>query len=382
MRAWGQRAGLAMPTPWSSRCSSGRRPWRSVTTRARHRRPTTTTRSDRDDAGAGARAVRPRRHRPANDMPARPRVRGVTGAARGAADAHADGHAVDRTGEPPDRQPRRLRLHARRRVGWAECKQQHQWSRRLRHHPHRVRAHRRLGRRSARRSTFAASCTPPNGDFDCAARPEACTIGAAKIRRSDPACGAPLSFDPTAPLPPPPTLLAGPLTDLRRRRLGRALRRRLRPERSGRDRAVLDPASRPARRCSTSADANGGFITLVQVRRSSRRRPSAAPTAPTRRAPASSRRSRSADYDFEAQSPLDFDPSGPLPGRRGDGHARHGPAPLPVGHASRDRASPPAIHPGVQLVQCTTASTSYEDCSQSPSTDFAPTTPAGPSRPR
>src|SRR5439155_2916746 len=53
-----------------------------------------------------------------------------------------------------------------------------------------------------------------NGDADCASAPEACTIGAAKISDYSESAGTPISFDPSIPLPPPPTLLAGPTTNL------------------------------------------------------------------------------------------------------------------------------------------------------------------------
>src|SRR6185312_10810299 len=43
-----------------------------------------------------------------------------------------------------------------------------------------------------------------NGDVDCAAAPGTCNIGSAKISDYSEGAGAPLTFDPSAPIPPPP----------------------------------------------------------------------------------------------------------------------------------------------------------------------------------
>ncbi|HEY3669522.1 MAG TPA: neocarzinostatin apoprotein domain-containing protein [Acidimicrobiia bacterium] len=53
-----------------------------------------------------------------------------------------------------------------------------------------------------------------NGDVDCAAAPGTCNIGAANLSDYSEGGGMALTFDPNAPIPPPPTLTVTPDTDL------------------------------------------------------------------------------------------------------------------------------------------------------------------------
>jgi hypothetical protein len=53
-----------------------------------------------------------------------------------------------------------------------------------------------------------------NGDVDCAAAPETCRLGAADLSDYSVGGGMALTFDPDAPIPPPPTLTVAPDTDL------------------------------------------------------------------------------------------------------------------------------------------------------------------------
>ena len=216
-----------------------------------------------------------------------------------------------------------------------------------------------------------------NGDFDCASAPEACTIGAAESVDPTQRAGAPLSFDPTAPLPPPPTLLAAPTTDLVEGQTVALFGGGFVPNGQIYLVQCLTPAS--AQTCQTlmsiSADAAGGFIAGVAVHRVLAMPPFGSTDSATASGTCRLVAVSISDYDFHAEVPLDFDPSGPLPG----GAVTVTPdtdllnfQSVTVAGSGFTGDSIPA-----QLVQCKTGATSYEDCSQSPSTDFAPITPAG-----
>src|SRR4051794_23283329 len=213
-----------------------------------------------------------------------------------------------------------------------------------------------------------------NGPVDCATAPETCTIGAAKSSDSNEKAGAPLTFDPTVPLPPPPTLLAGPTTDLVEGQSVALFGGGFVPSGQVLVAECLTPSS--MQNCvlvgNVAADAKGSFITTVQVHRSVAQLPfgitDCAAAADTCRLVTVS----SSDYDFEQEVALDFDPSGPLP----TGSITVTPGSGLVQFQTVTVAGTGFAGPGAQTIQCKSAATSAGDCNQN-GYAFVPVTGAG-----
>ena len=213
----------------------------------------------------------------------------------------------------------------------------------------------------------------PNGDVDCATAPATCNIGAAKITDYTEHAGAPLTFDPNAPLPPPPTLLAGPLTNLHEGDSVALFGRGFVPN----DQVAVVQCSQPSvQTCQVlqylPADASGGFITLVQVHRLLATPPFGATDCADAPDTCQLRAVSISDYDFEAHVFLDFDPSGPLPAVQTTVTPDTDLLNFQSVTVSGSGFSPNA---GVQIVQCTSDATSNADCTQG--SDFAPTSATG-----
>ncbi len=215
----------------------------------------------------------------------------------------------------------------------------------------------------------------PNGDVDCAAAPGTCNIGAAKISDYAEHAGAPLTFDPNAPLPPPATLLAGPTSDLVEGDSVALFGGGFVPNSpvaivqcSQPTTASCQLIARPRRPTATEASSRSCRCTG-----SWRRRRSARPTAPTRRARVSCAWCRSATTTVEAHVLLEFDPNGPLP-------ASHVTVTPDTGllnfQAVTVAGSGFPANSGVQITACKSDATSYEDCSTG-NPGFAPVGPAG-----
>lgn len=214
----------------------------------------------------------------------------------------------------------------------------------------------------------------PNGDVDCAAAPGTCNIGAAKITDYAEHGGAPLTFDPDAPLPPPATLLAGPTSGLVE---GDSVALFGGGFVANSPVAIVQCSQPTTASCqsiaSASADGNGGFITLVQVHRVVATPPFGATDCADAPGTCQVRAVSLTDYDREAHVLLDFDPNGPLP----SGQVTVSPGTGLVNFQSVTLAGS-GFPAGsfVQIVACTSDATSYEDCSNS-SGGFAPISPGG-----
>jgi hypothetical protein len=214
-----------------------------------------------------------------------------------------------------------------------------------------------------------------NGDVDCATAPETCSIGAGKV--SDPNsehAGSPISFDPSVPLPPPPTLLAGPLDHLVEGDSVAMFGGGFVPNAP----VVIVECSQPTvQTCQTignvGTDGGGNFITLVQVHRVLATPPFGATDCAAAPGTCQLRAVSLTDYDFEAHVLLDFDPSGPLP--PGDVTVTPDTDLLNFQKVTVAGTQFPALA-GVQIVECKTGATSYEDCSSGPA-GFAPTDGTG-----
>ena len=212
-----------------------------------------------------------------------------------------------------------------------------------------------------------------NGDVDCATAPGTCNLGVGKISDHAERAGAPLTFDPNAPLPPPPTLHAAPLTNLHEGDSVAMFGGGFVPS----SQVAIAQCSQPSiQTCQVlqylAADASGGFISLVQVHRVVATPPFGATDCADAPDTCQLRAVSIADYDFEAHVFLDFDPNGPLPTAQttvtpdtdllnfqsvtlsGTGFSAAG---------------------GVQIVQCTSDASSPSDCTQS--SNFAATSATG-----
>ncbi len=153
-----------------------------------------------------------------------------------------------------------------------------------------------------------------NGDVDCATAPGTCNIGVGKLSDHAEHAGAPLTFDPNAPLPPPPTLIAGPLTNLHEGDSVALFGGGFVPS----SQVAIAQCSQPTiQTCQVlqylAANASGGFASLVQVHRVVATPPFGAIDCADAPDTCQLRAVSIADYDFEAHVFLDFDPNGPLP---------------------------------------------------------------------
>jgi Neocarzinostatin family len=213
-----------------------------------------------------------------------------------------------------------------------------------------------------------------NGTVDCASAVEACRIGAAKLSDYSEFANTPLDFDQSIPLPPLPTLLAGPTTGLVDGQ-SVALFGGGFPGNSG---IVLQQCVAAAlTTCyplgGVTADADGNFITAVNVHRSVVAPPIS--TTDCASAPGVCILRAYAIVDVDAQNSVDlsFDPSGPPE-----------PATLTVDpdtdlvqfQSVTAAGSGFAPSVGVQILQCKTDATDYQGCNQF-STGFVVSSAAG-----
>jgi LPXTG-motif cell wall-anchored protein len=215
-----------------------------------------------------------------------------------------------------------------------------------------------------------------NGTVDCASAPETCNLGAGTVTQpSAERAGAPITFDPNAPLPPPPTLEVNPTIGLHD---GASIAV------SGSDylpsaQVAIVQCSVPASAstCQTlsllPADATGSFTTQVTVHRIV----ATPPFGATDCADAPGRCQLTAVslpdyYDYAAHVDLAFDPGGPPP----PGQVTVTPDTDLVQFQSVSLAGS-GFNPsgGVQIVECRADATSPADCLQGSS--FVPTSPTG-----
>jgi hypothetical protein len=214
----------------------------------------------------------------------------------------------------------------------------------------------------------------PNGDVDCAAAPGTCNIGAAKISDYAEHAGAPLTFDPNAPLPPPATLLAGPTSGLVEGDSVALFGGGFVPNSPV---AIVQCSQPTTASCqliaSAPTDGNGSFIALVQVHRVVATPPFGATDCADAAGTCQLRVVSLSDYDREAHVLLEFDPNGPLPA----GHVTVSPDTGLLNFQTVDitGAGFPA-NSGVQIVACKSGATSYEDCSNG-NGFFVPVGPTG-----
>lgn len=214
-----------------------------------------------------------------------------------------------------------------------------------------------------------------NGQVDCATAPETCTIGAAKSSDPSEKAGAPLTFDPSVPLPPPPTLLAGPTTNLIEGQSVAVFGGGFLPNSQVFLVQCVVPAS--AQNCLTlsslTAAADGGFITTVQVHRTLFQPPFGSTDCAASVGTCQLTAVSIADYDYHANVPLGFDPAGPSPTTQVTVTPDTG---LLNFQSVALAGSGFASASGVQIVECKTGAGSLEDCVETPGA-FAPTSATG-----
>ncbi|MDQ1432162.1 MAG: hypothetical protein QOF40_2764 [Actinomycetota bacterium] len=214
-----------------------------------------------------------------------------------------------------------------------------------------------------------------NGDVDCATAPQTCTVGAGKV--SNPTsehAGAPISFDPSIPLPPPAALLAFPTTGLVEGQTVGMFGKGFVPSGAV---YVVECSVPSVQTCqvlnTVTADATGGFITTVDVHRVLPMQPFASTDCASAPGTCRLRAVSGADYDFSADAFLTFDPNGPLPSFTVTVTPHTG---LLNFQAVTVAGSGFTSSFGVQVIECKSAATSYQDCAQSGGS-FAPTSPTG-----
>lgn len=218
-----------------------------------------------------------------------------------------------------------------------------------------------------------------NGDFDCASAAQACTIGAGKIVDQNERAGAPLTFDPSVPLPPPPTLLADPTTGLIEGQSIALSGGGFVP--NGQVYVVECTLPASISSCQTltnfAADGSGSFTATAAVHRTLAMPPFGSTDCATTAGTCILRAVSINDYDFAADVALDFDPSGPAPTAQvtidPDTDLLNFQS---VTVSGSGFAPPTGPGPGgVQLLECTSGATSYADCVST--SGFALLTPAG-----
>src|SRR5439155_20647871 len=144
---------------------------------------------------------------------------------------------------------------------------------------------------------------------------DAWPIDAAKISDYSEHASAPLSFNPSIPLPPPPTLRAGPTTDLVEGQTVALFGGGFVP--NGQVYVVECALPATISTCRTltnvTADGSGSFITSASVLRTVAVPPFGSTDCAAASGTCILRAVSLADYDFAADVALDFDPAGPAP---------------------------------------------------------------------
>ena len=212
-----------------------------------------------------------------------------------------------------------------------------------------------------------------NGDFDCASSVDACRIAAAKLTDYSESGGATIDFDPSVPLPPPPTLAAAPTVGLV----------------EGQTIVVLGggfPANSgvTVQQCVTAtptlcrfvgglhASAAGGFFEVVTVHRMVVSPPFTSVDCASSPGACQLVATAVVDVDAENAVPLSFDPAGPLPSTA----IQINPNSSLVQFQSVTVTGTGFSGGGVQLVECKTDPSSLEDCNLN-AFAFAPLAPGG-----
>jgi hypothetical protein len=215
-----------------------------------------------------------------------------------------------------------------------------------------------------------------NGMVDCASAPEACTVGAGTVTQpSAQSANVPISFDPNAPLPPPPTLTVDPVIGLHD---GASLAVSGSGYIPSSQVAIVQcsvPAS--AATCQTlsllPADTAGTFSTHVIVHRLVATPPFGATDCAAAPGTCQLTAVSLADYyDYSAHVELAFDPDGPLPPGEVTVTPDTGLVQFQSVTIAGSGFSPSA---GVEVVECRADATSPSDCVQSAA--FQPTSATG-----
>ncbi len=207
-----------------------------------------------------------------------------------------------------------------------------------------------------------------NGIVDSASAVDACWVGAAKLSDYGENANAFLDFDPSIPLPPPPTLLAGPATGLVEGQSIALFGGGFPGNTSVSFLQCVTGTTICSQLGGTSANGNGDFITITHVHRAVVQPPfsntdcASAPGACSLVAVAAS------DRDAQNFVALSFDPSGPPPA----GSLIVTPHTDLVQYQTVSVAgSGFPSGAGVQILECTSAPVTFNDCSPY-SVGFAP----------
>ena len=155
-----------------------------------------------------------------------------------------------------------------------------------------------------------------NGTVDCASAAQVCHLGVANIQNQQAEhANIPLGFDTTAPLPPPPTLLAGPTTGLVEGSTMALFGAKFVPNADVYFSQCVQPVSQSS--CtflgSVTADGNGGFITTTAVHRVVVQPPFLSVDCATAPDTCLLVATSAADVDVTTSVGLSFDPNGPAP---------------------------------------------------------------------
>ena len=201
-----------------------------------------------------------------------------------------------------------------------------------------------------------------NGTVDCAAVMQGCRVGAAKLSDHAEFANTPLDFDPSVPLPPPPTLLAGPTTGLVEGQ-SVALFGGGFPGNSG---VIFQQCvSAALTTCfplgGMQADAGGNFITTVVVHRAVVEPPVSSTDCASAPGVCQIVAYAIVDGDVWASVPISFDAGGPLPA----GTLTVTPDTDLVQFQSvtlTGAGFPAGV--GAQIIECTTDATSFDECNQ------------------
>jgi hypothetical protein len=155
-----------------------------------------------------------------------------------------------------------------------------------------------------------------NGTVDCASAVQVCHFGVANLANQEAEhVNVPLGFDTTAPLPPPPTLLAGPTTGLVDGESIALFGAKFVASVDVYFFQCVQPGVQTS--CmylgSTLADANGGFITTMSVHRVVMQLPFLSVDCAAAPDDCSLVATSAADQDVTQSVGLSFDPNGPAP---------------------------------------------------------------------